>query len=271
MLVLAHRRRWGRAPWRRQFLKPGAAEDFLIDGIGHLGAGDGHLADEVRRRLGLGPAGCGQFFQPGVQQHVDAAQKETGHRRHPVQGPALGRPVLQAGDIGLGHLPVAGQAEEQGDVDVDALADELPDGRQALLGGRHLDEDIGAVQGLPQVAGLGDGAVGVVGQVGVDLQADEAVLAVQPVIERPEDVGGPLHVLHGQGLVDLLDGLARLGQGADSLVIVGAAGDGLLEDGGVGGDPLEAVCVDELFQFAGRRSSAGGYNPARWTGQRWSV
>ena len=143
------------------------------------------------RRLGLGPAGGRQFFQLGVQEHVDAAQKETGHRRHPVQGLALGRPGLQPGDIGLGHFPVAGQPEEQRHVDVDALTDELPDGRQALLGGRHLDQDIGAVQGLPQVPGLGNGAVGVVGQVGIDLQADEAVFAVHPVIEGPEDVRGP--------------------------------------------------------------------------------
>ena len=134
MLVLAHRRRWGRAPWAARFLKPGAPENLLVDGVGHLGAGDGHLADQVLRRLGLGSAGRRQFFQPGVQQHVDAAQKETGHGRHPVQGLALGRPVLQAGDIGLGHFPVAGQPEEQRDVDVDALGDELPDGRQALLG-----------------------------------------------------------------------------------------------------------------------------------------
>ncbi len=132
-------------------------------------------------------------------------------------------------DIGLRHLPVAGQAEEQGDVDVDALTDELPDGGQSLLGGRHLDQDIGAVQGLPQAPGLGNGAVGVVGQVGIDLQADEAVFALQLVIEGPEDVRGLPHVRHGQGLVNLLDGLTRLGQGADIRVIIGAPGNGLFE------------------------------------------
>ena len=121
MLVLAHSRRWGRAPCRARVWKRSLLEDLLVDGVGHLGAGDGHLADQVSGRLGLGPPGRGQFFQPGVQQHVDAAQEEAGHRGHPVQGLALGRPVFQAGDIGLGHFPVAGQAEEQGDVDVDAL------------------------------------------------------------------------------------------------------------------------------------------------------
>ena len=132
VLVLAHRRRWGRAPSSANFLKPGAPEDFLVDGVSRLSAGDGHLADQLLRSRGLGPAGRRQFFQPGVQQHVDAAQKETGHRRHPAHGLSLGRPVLQAGDIGLGHFPVAAQPEEQRDIDVDPLGDELPDGRQAL-------------------------------------------------------------------------------------------------------------------------------------------
>ena len=128
-----------------------------------------------------GPPALAMSFQFGVQEHIDAAQKEAGHRGHPLHRLPLGQALFQAGEISLGHLLVAGQAEQQGDVDVDPFADEAGNGGQALQGGGDLDEDIGPVHLLPELAGLGDGALGVPGQVRVDLQADEAVPAVQPL------------------------------------------------------------------------------------------
>ncbi len=101
------------------------------------------------------------------------------------------------------------------------------------------------------MAGFGNGAVGVPGQVRIDFQTDEAVFAIHPVIEGPEDIRGPPHILHGEGLVNLLHGLAGLDQAADGLVIVSASRNGLLENRRVGRHPLEAVRIDELFQFPG--------------------
>ncbi len=193
----------------------------------------------------------GDFLQLGVQEHIDAAQKETGHGRHPPQRLPFRRQGLQARNVGLCHLLIPGQPEQQGNIDVDALADELPDGGQALFGGRHLDQHVGTVQGLPQVPGLFDGAVGVVGQVGIDLQADEAVFAVLPVKQRPEHVRGRAHVRHGEGLIDFLDGLARLGQLPDVLVVVVGPGNGLVENRRIGGNPSQAVFIDKFFQFPG--------------------
>ena len=83
---------------------------------------------------------------------------------------AVGGGLLDAVEIGAHDQFVALDREDQGDVDADALGERADDGRQALLGGGDLDQQVGSIDGLPQVAGLGDGGVGVSGQGRIDLE-----------------------------------------------------------------------------------------------------
>ncbi len=63
---------------------------------------------------------------------------------------AAGRHIkLQPVEIGLGHLAIGGTREQEGDVDVDALAQQRTNGRDAFLGGGHLDHDILTIHGFP--------------------------------------------------------------------------------------------------------------------------
>jgi hypothetical protein len=136
------------------------------------------------------------------------------------------------------------QREHEGDVDIDPLADERLDRRNARRGGWHLDQHVGAIQRGIEPPRLGDGARGVVGQRGTDFQADVAIDAAGPVVDRAEDVGCALDVLQGQRLVEPGHRHAGRCQLSQGLVIVGAAGDGLLKDRRVGGHPHHA-CLDE--------------------------
>ena len=103
---------------------------------------------------------------------------------------ARGGQGLEARQVGLDDLVVAVEAEDQRDVDAAALADHLADGRDALGGGRDLDEQVGPVDPRVEVAGRGDGALGVVGQGRGDLERDEAVAAVGRVVDRAQDGRG---------------------------------------------------------------------------------
>ena len=63
---------------------------------------------------------------------------------------------------------------------------------------------LGRASGLPQPPGLGDGALGVVGQVGVDLQADEAVRPPSRSYRGRKRSAARCTSVDGQGLVDRL-------------------------------------------------------------------
>ena len=56
------------------------------------------------------------------------------------------------------------KGKHQGDVDVDALADQGRDGRDAGSGGRDFDHDVGAVNGRVQTPDFGNCAFRIVGQ-----------------------------------------------------------------------------------------------------------
>ena len=95
------------------------------------------------------------------------------------------------------------EAEDQGDVDADAGADDLGDGLEALDRRRDLDHRVRAVDLGPELLGLFDGPRGVVGEAGLDLDRDAAVDAVRGVVDGAEDVGGAGHVIRR----DLEDGV----------------------------------------------------------------
>jgi hypothetical protein len=89
------------------------------------------------------PPGSTDLVQPGVDLGVDAGDEERGHRgdRGQVQAGLPG--PLQAAQECIHHFVVAGQGEDQRDVDVDPFSQAHRDGWQALPGGRDLDEQVG--------------------------------------------------------------------------------------------------------------------------------
>ncbi len=167
-----------------------------------------------------------------------------------VQAALLG--LLQAGDVRVHHLAVALQREDQRDVDADAQADGLGDRRDARLGGRNLDQSVGAVHQPGQLLGLGDGRLGVVGQPRVDLDGDPAVLAAGRVEDRAQDVGGVADVRRRDHADGFLDGHLAGREVGELLVVTVALRDGLLEDRRVGGDAHDVLLVDQFGEVAGR-------------------
>ena len=163
---------------------------------------------------------------------------------------------LEAGQVGVHDLLVADLAEDQGDVDADALGDGVGDRRQTLLGGGDLDQDVGAVDRAPEGAGRGDGALGVVGQGRLDLDRDPAVGALLAG-ERCEDVARVADVLGGELEDDPVDGLALVDELGDLLVVAFAVGDRGGEDRRVGGHADHGLGLDELGQVAGLDALAG--------------
>src|SRR3546814_13973602 len=76
-----------------------------------------------------------------------------------------------------------------------------------------------------------------------DLEADEAVAAFGRVIDQAQQVRGRLGVADREMFIDR-------GTGGDRGVIIGAAGDCLFEDGGLGSHAADPVYLDD-------RKSAG--------------
>ena len=123
--------------------------------------------------------------------------------------------AFHAVEEGLHDLVVAGQGEDQRDVDADPLGQARGDRGQALPGGRDLDEQVGPVDQPPQRPRLGDRGLGVVGEPRVHLDRDPPVHAVGRVVDRPQDVAGPAHVERGQRPQRLADVDAAGGQVTD--------------------------------------------------------
>ena len=81
-----------------------------------------------------------------------------------VLGPPGRHQRLEPADVGLDHLVVAVEPENQGHVDVVPLADQGLDGRHALLRPRHLDQQVRLRDPGVQLAGITHRGVGVVRQ-----------------------------------------------------------------------------------------------------------
>ena len=164
---------------------------------------------------------------------------------------------FQAGQVGVHHQPVALDREDQRDVDRNAFGQNGGDGGQARLGGRNLDQQVGPVDDLPQLDGLRDGLVGVVGQPGVHLDRHPPVDTVGGVPLGPQHVAGLADVVGGHGADGGVDVGAAVGEFGDLRVISVALGQRGLEDRRVGGDADDALGVDQLLQVARLQPVAG--------------
>ena len=102
---------------------------------------------------------------------------------------------------------------------------------------------------LVQLRARGLGACGVVGEIGGDLDADEAIAAVAVVVHWREHVERAVDVCEHQRPVVVDDRVVAAGQRAELVVVVGRALDRLLEDRRVAGEAADAL-VDEVAELA---------------------
>ena len=169
-----------------------------------------------------------------VDQRVDAADEEAGDRGDVDDGLARRDPAFKGGQVGFGHLLVILDAEEQGDVDVDAPLQQFLDGRRTFGGAGNLDHQVRAIYQPCQTQGLGDRTGGIPGQQRRYFQAHVAVDPVSVAIYGQQRIAGVAYVLAGEFLVDLQCRPAAAGAACDLHVVGRAAADCLAEDGRVG-------------------------------------
>ena len=163
---------------------------------------------------------------------------------------ALLAAVLQPGDERFGDGLVGAYREQQRHVDVDPLGDQRADGGDTGVGAGDLDHQVRAADPLPEAAGFDDGVFGAEREVGRDLDADIAADLLGRVINRAHDVAGRLDVLDGERFVDVERILIAMGgELLEAVVVIGAVAHGLLEDGRVGGDALQAVTIDQFLEL----------------------
>jgi hypothetical protein len=235
------------------------AVEYLLELlVGELRVGDGRPAAEAFEPLLLfGRRGVPRLvFEVGVDGRVHARDEEAGDRGDAVDVLPLGRAPFEPPDEGFRHLLVVLDGEDHRDVDVDAAVGRLLDGRQSLLRRGDFNHHVLAPDALEQPRGLVYRPLRVVGELGADFEADVAVEPAGLVVDRLQGVGGVGDVFDDEVFVNLAHALARLDEPAQLLVVVGRAGDGLLEDGRVRGDAAQVVLLDLLPQVAGREHGA---------------
>ncbi len=175
--------------------------------ISELGVGDRDLAlQRGEPRFLIGVVSCGDLVvELLVNSGIDAADKEARHAGDARGIAALRNKGLETGEISFQHLGIDLLREQQGNIDVDAFGEEFADRRQALAGAGHLDHQILAVDVAPQFSCLGDRALRIKREIGRDLQTDEAVGAIERVINRSQHVRRALDILDRQRFVQVGD------------------------------------------------------------------
>jgi len=148
--VLAHSRRWARAPalaarWKR-------AEQLAIRLVSALGDRDAEPIGQLARDL-------------AADRDVPAADEERSDRRHCRVQPRLDAP-FDAAQVGVGRRDVLLSREEQRDIDRNAGGDRRLDGGQAFRGAGNLDEEVGLAAVAMEIARCRQRTVGVMGQKG---------------------------------------------------------------------------------------------------------
>ncbi len=173
---------------------------------------------------------------------VDAADEEARHARHRGEiGARVGGEPFQPCEIGLHHLAVAIEAEDQGHVDGASLGDHLLDRRQTLLRARDLDHQIAPIDLLVEVSGSSLGTGAVVGETRIDFHADVPVDAARLVVHLRKDVAGAMDVADHQRPVVVDDRSIEGTHLGELLVVVARPLDRLLEDRGIRGQPPYAA------------------------------
>ncbi len=233
------------------------AELLPEGGVRELGVGDGRLPEQLLQlRLLIRPGLLDLGLELLVDGAVDAAHEEARDRRDAIDRLLGGGALFEAADVGFHHLVVTLEREDQGHVDVETVGDAALDRRHALGGRGDLHHQVRARDRLPEAVRLLDGGFGVGRELGRDLDADVAVGAARPLVDRREDVGGGANVLDGERVEDGVGVLAFAGEGEHAGVVVVALRDRLLEDRGVRGQPRDVAGGDHLLQLARGQQAA---------------
>ena len=180
--------------------------------------------------------------EPAVDLGVDAGDEEAGDAGDGAQLGAVLRGVrLETVEVGVDHLPIAIEAEDQRHVRVATLGDHRADRSDALGGRRDLDHHVAPGNAFVQLASGCFGARFVVGETRVDLHADEAVGAAGLVVHGLQHLGSTGDVLEHHRPVVGRRRMVVEGQLTELLVVVLGALDRLLEDRRVGRQTTDAV------------------------------
>src|SRR5215208_4377366 len=202
------------------------AEDLLELLVDDLGVVYGKPALEI-----LAP----ELLEPPVGLGVHPADEEARHAGNLRRIASAFHESFEAPDVGFCHGAIALEREDQGDVDRDPGRYGVFDRPQALLCGRDLDQQVRAVDHLPQKLRACDGPLRVEGQLRGDLQRHISILVLCLLVNGHEDVASIPDIAHRDMAEDLPRIIRLFGELLELLVVELALGDGLLEDGGVRG------------------------------------
>ncbi len=169
--------------------------------------------------------------QPGVGLRVDPRDEERRDGPHGIDGEALRDAALEPAQVGLDHLFVAIDGEQQRHVDVGPAGGQLLDRAHAGLGRRDLDHHVGQREPLPQPCRLGDRRLGVMREIRGAFERDEALGPGAGLVDRAERAGRAADIAQPE-LEEQLLRIADAGIEQDAqLAVVGArAGDRPGED-----------------------------------------
>ena len=201
-------------------------------------------------RAAPGPARC-RSCRAAVDLGIHPADEERSHRGNAGQVAPGGGRLLQAGQVGVDHLPISLQREDQRDVDADPLGQGGGDRGQPGQRGRDLDKQVRPVHQPPQRPGLGDGLGGVIGDPRIDLEGDPPVQPAAGVVSLAQDVTGPADVVAGDrpGRFPEVDAAHRQ---VGHLAVVGlAVRQGVREDGRIGGHADHVEVSDQGREIPG--------------------
>src|SRR5215472_4672577 len=230
----------------------GAREQLFVFLISLFGIGDGYLSQQSLQKLGLLLAAG--VLEPrgndGIDQRIDAADKEAGHAGDPAEVVSRRLCCFQSFNEGLSNPHVRFLREEKSHVDVDALAGQLADRRNTLRSSRNFDQDILAGYRPPQPASFGDGSLGVPRKFRRNLQAYVAVTAPRGLIDGKQEIGSVLNIADGNALVDLAGAETLRLELLKKIGVIGAAGDGFFKDRGIRGDAAQAILIDQPLQLS---------------------
>jgi len=76
-----------------------------------------------------------------------------------INGMSGSQMIFQAGQVGVHHLGVALQREDQSHIDIDSRGNGMPNGRYTFLRGRDLDHEVGPGDTRPKLLGLCGGRI----------------------------------------------------------------------------------------------------------------
>src|SRR5205085_3573087 len=129
-----------------------AVKDLFVTLISQLGVSDGDAPGQRLQALLIALAGglIDRLLQLLVNGCVYAADEEARHRRDAFDRLAFIEPAFEAANVGFHGRLIATDRKQQGDVDVDAFAKALLDGRYAFGGGGNLDHHVRARDQPPQ-------------------------------------------------------------------------------------------------------------------------